>query len=184
MERLIESLRSAPVVDMGEYNYFVHPVTDCIPLVEPALLREIADAFRANIDLDDVEKIFTAESMGIHHATALSLAADIPFVVARKRSYGFEGEVAVHQVTGYDDGELYVNGIEPNDRLLLLDDVFSTGGTMEAMYDAVREIGAEPVAAAVVIRRRSAEARSLPIDVVSLVEVEVVDGTVHVTPTV
>lgn len=184
MERLIESLRSAPVVDMGAYNYFVHPVTDCIPLVEPALLREITDAFRTHLELDNIEKIFTAESMGIHHATALSLETDIPFVAARKRSYGFDGEVAVHQMTGYDDGELYVNGIEPDDQLLLLDDVFSTGGTMEAMYDAVTEIGANPVAAAVVIRRRSDEARSLPIDVVSLVEVDIIDGSVHVTPTV
>ena len=46
------------------------------------------------------------EAMGIHLATALSLETGIPFVVVRKRQYGLPGEVAVHQTTGYSQGEL------------------------------------------------------------------------------
>ena len=43
MEHLIGSLENAPVVDRGEYEYFVHPVTDGIPLVEAELMREIGE---------------------------------------------------------------------------------------------------------------------------------------------
>lgn len=39
---LENTLRDAPVMERNGYQYFVHPVTDGIPLVEPALLREIA----------------------------------------------------------------------------------------------------------------------------------------------
>ena len=181
MERLYESLRAAPVIDRGEYQYFVHPVSDGMPLVEAPLLREIADAVEDRIDLESVDKILTAEAMGIHLATAVSLETELPFVVARKRAYGFPGEIAVHQETGYGESELYINHIDADDRLLILDDVCSTGNTLAALCEAVEQIGASIQAIAVVIRRRSDDPiPELPLPVISLVEIDVVDGAVRI----
>lgn len=178
MERLTASLREAPVVDRDGYAYFVHPVTDCLPQVDPELLEEIAAGIEAAVDLDDVDEVFTAEAMGIHHATAVALESRVPFVVARKRSYGFDDEVAVHQRTGYDEGQLYVNGVHEGDRVVLLDDVLATGGTLRALYDALESIGAEVLDVVVVIRKRLSESPDLPFEVTSLVDVAVVDGEV------
>ena len=183
MERLVQSLRDAPVVDRDGYSYFVHPVTDCIPLVEADLLREVAEGVERVADLDAADKILTAEAMGVHHATAVTLETGIPFVAARKRSYGFEDEIAVHQVTGYDEEELYLNGISPGDRVVLLDDVYATGGTIHALHDAAVEAGAEVVDAVVVIEKRIEGAEEPPIEVKSLVTVEVADGSVNVLET-
>lgn len=179
METLKRTLREAPIVDRGEYQYFVHPVTDCLPEVQPTLLREIAAAFTEVVDLDRVDKIITAEAMGVHHAAALSMETGLPFVVARKREYGFDDEVAVHQTTGYAEDELYVNCIEEGERLLFVDDVYATGGTIRSMCDAIAETGGELVGAAVVIRRQTGEEPvELPFDVQHLLEVDVVDGEV------
>lgn len=183
MDRLIRSLEAAPVVDRGEYQYFVHPVTDGIPNVEPALLREISEEIVARVDIEAFDAIFTAEAMGIHIATAVSLETDLPFVIARKRSYGFDGEVAVHQETGYSESELYVNGLEAGDRLLVVDDVISTGNTLAALAAAAESCGAEIGAIAVVIKRTGdATLPDLPVPVTHLVEVDVVDGHVVVDP--
>ncbi|MFC7046150.1 hypoxanthine/guanine phosphoribosyltransferase [Halobacteriaceae archaeon GCM10025711] len=180
MEYLRQTLAAAPVIRRGEYRYFVHPVTDGIPLVEPRLMREIVDGVLDRVDVDAVDKILTAEAMGIHHATAVSLEADVPFVVARKRSYGFEDEVAVHQVTGYAEGELYVNNVHEGDRVLLVDDVVATGGTLRALCDALDRIGADVVDIVTVVRRAADEPLDLPTPVKSLVDVDVVDGEVLV----
>ena len=177
---LARSLREAPVVERDDYDYFVHGVTDGVPLVEPAVLRAVADGIRDRVDLENVEKIVAPESMGIHHATALSLETGIPFVVVRKRSYDFPDEVAVHQETSYGESELHVNGIEAGDRVLLVDDVFSSGGTIEAVCDALESIGAELVDVVVVLRRVDVEPDDLPVEVTSLLEVRVEDGTVVV----
>jgi len=40
--KLVESLKTCPIVKRGEYNYFIHPISDGVPIVEPALLREVA----------------------------------------------------------------------------------------------------------------------------------------------
>lgn len=182
MDRLVRSLEDAPVVSRGEYEYFVHPVTDGIPAVDAPLLREIADGISRVADLEGIDSVLTAEAMGIHHATALTLETDIPFSVARKRSYGFDTEVAVHQETEYSEGELYVNGIEPGDHVLVVDDVYSTGGTLRALCEALIELGAEPTEVVVVIRRGD-EPVDLPVPFSALVDVDVRDGRVVVEET-
>ena len=42
-ENLKKSLIEAPVVKKGDYDYFVHPVTDGVPLVHPEILEEVAE---------------------------------------------------------------------------------------------------------------------------------------------
>ena len=109
--KLTESLEKCPIVKRGEYNYFIHPVSDGVPIVEPALLREVAVLMIKKLNLEGVTKIVVAEAMGIHIGVALSLMTDIPLTIIRKREYQLEGEIALHQTTGYSKGELYLNGI-------------------------------------------------------------------------
>ncbi len=153
LEKLTDSLESCKMVRRDEYHYFIHPVSDGIPVVDPSLLREIACAMVRVMDLEGIDRIVVAEAMGIHIGTALSLMTDIPLTVVRKRWYGLEGECAVHQVTGYSKGELYINGLSPGMRVVIVDDVLSTGGTMRAILGALETIGVEVVDACVVIKR-------------------------------
>ncbi|HDR73997.1 MAG TPA: purine phosphoribosyltransferase family protein [Methanoculleus sp.] len=178
LELLKQSLLECPVVRRGEYNYFIHPITDGIPNIDPALLREVACAMIRILNLDGVNKIVTAEAMGIHIGTSLSLMTDIPLNVMRKRSYSLPSEIAVHQSTGYSKGELYLNGIVPGDRVVIIDDVCSTGGTMVALIDALTQAGAE-VADICVAVNRCDPWESCPYK--SLVSIDVTGSGVHIT---
>ncbi len=42
----------------------------------------------------------------------------------------------------YIEGHLYVNGIQPGDRVIVIDDTISTGGTLVALLSAVQDLGA------------------------------------------
>ena len=181
MEELTHSLETAPVVQRGEYEYFVHPITDGIPVVSPALLREIAGEIAQRVDFSTIDTILTAEAMGIHIATAVALETDRPFAIARKRSYGFDDEVAVHQETGYSENELYLNGLEPGQRVVIIDDVISTGSTLAALSEAVEACQATVEAIVVAIERTGdAEIPELPVPVDPLISVDVVDGRVRI----
>ncbi|MFP8952447.1 hypoxanthine/guanine phosphoribosyltransferase [Natrialbaceae archaeon A-arb3/5] len=180
LEPLARSLREAPVVERDGYDYFVHGVTDGIPSVEPAVLRAVAAAIGERVDLESTDKLVAPEAMGIHHGTALSLATDIPLVVVRKRAYGFPDEVAVHQETSYGESELFVNGIDAGDRVVLVDDVLSSGGTIDAVCDALEEIGAEIVDVVTILRRVDADHENVSRDVTSLLDVRVEDGDIVV----
>lgn len=177
-ERLRASLEGAPIVRHGDYDYFVHPLADGIPLVDPDLLHEVVVDVLAVADLR-VDRILTAEAMGIPIATALSLETGLPFSVARKRRYGLPGELELAQTTGYSANKLYVNGVAPGERVLLVDDVVSTGGTLACLLEGLKKAGVQVVDVVVVFEkgdgRRALEAQH-GIRIKTLLRVEVRDG--------
>ena len=183
MDRLRQSLLDAPIIKKGDYEYFVHPISDGVPMLRPELLREIVIRIIRKAEIENVDKIVTPAAMGIHISTAVSLMTDIPLVVVRKRQYGLEGEVSLSQVTGYSENEMYVNDVYEGDRVLVLDDVLSTGGTLAALTGALEEIGADICDIVCVIKKddgtnKLAEAGY---DAKTLINVEVVDGEVVIT---
>lgn len=180
METLRRSLQQAPVVERDGYEYFVHGVTDGLPPLEPAILREITDEICQQVDIESVELLVTPEAMGVHHAAALSLATEIPFVVVRKRPYDFPGEIAIHQETQYGESEFFLNHVDAGEQVLLVDDVLSSGGTIRAIHAGLEDAGAELVDCVVVLRRVDVDRDSLPVDVTSLLDVRVEDGDVVV----
>lgn len=183
MERLRDSLTDVPIVSMDEYQYFIHPLTDGVPRIDPALLRDVTNEIIRRVAFDDIDVILVPEAMGIHLGTALSLQVDVPLAIARKRSYGLDGEVSVAQVTGYDENDLYINGIDAEDRVLVVDDVISTGGTMSALIDAVTKIGAQLEQIIVVFEKDGGKPAAIPesAPVDSLLGVSIVDDRVEIT---
>jgi adenine phosphoribosyltransferase len=178
LENLRRSLEAAPIVKMGDYDYFVHPVTDGIPYMEATVMKEIIDRMQ-NMGDFDCDYIVAPEAMGIPLAVPLTLRTGIPYNVVRKRRYGLPGEVSVHQVTGYSAKEMYINGIRSGDRVVIVDDVISTGGTMRALVQAFRKMGVEIVDIIVVVekgnRKEELEAE-LKVKIKTLVKVEVREG--------
>ena len=180
LERLKRSLLAAPVFKRGSYNYFIHPITDGVPEMEPELIREVATHVVRIADLD-VDKIVTVEAMGIPIGTALSLMADVPMIIIRKRKYGLPGEIEVSQVTGYSKSQLFLNGIKKGDRVIVVDDVVSTGGTMLAVLQSLQVAGAVVKDVVAVIQRGDGVKRLAAegYDVKTIVRVEVDER--HVT---
>lgn len=178
MERILASLHDAPIIDRDGYDYLVHPVSNCVPMLEPELLREVVVEIVRAADLE-VDKIVTPEAMGIHISTAVSLFADLPLVVIRKRSYGLPGEVSLSQQTGYASNEMYINDVRSGDNILLLDDLLSTGNTLAAITDALEDIGANVVDTVVIIRKVGGDAmQAQDHSVTSLVDIDIQDGEV------
>lgn len=174
LERLKRSLLEAPIFKRGDYNYFIHPITDGVPEVRPDLIREVVSHI-IRIACLDVDKIVTVEAMGIPIGIALSIMTDIPLVIIRKKKYGLPGEIEISQVTGYSKSQLFLNGIKKGDRVIIVDDVISTGGTLLATLNSLKAAGAEVLDIVTVIERGEGVKRlkAEGYDVKTMVQVEV-----------
>jgi adenine phosphoribosyltransferase len=182
LERLKETLMKAPVVKFGDYPYFVHPVTDGVPEMPPALLAEIVSEIVRVGDLN-CDRLVTPEAMGIPVTTALSLKTGMPFSIIRKREYRLPGEVRVDQKTGYSKGTLTVNGVKRGDRVVFVDDVLSTGGTLRAVVGGLRSIGAVVQDIIIIVEKGEGKAaleKELGMRIKTLVKVDIIDGKVEI----
>ncbi len=142
MQRLRNSLQNAPVIWKGDYPYFIHPLTDGVPRLDPEVLSAVTDLCLEAIDWQEVDLILGIEAMGLPLTAPLSINSGKPLVVVRKRQYGLEGEVTIDQSTGYSKGEMYLNDIKSGERVVIIDDVLSTGGTIRAIIDGIEKTGA------------------------------------------
>jgi adenine phosphoribosyltransferase len=182
LEALKASLVASTIVKRGDYDYMVHPITDGIPRVEPQILKEVTDAM-AEAGNFDCDVIMTIEALGIPLAAALSLKTGKPFNVVRKRMYGLPGEVNLSQVTGYSKSALFIDGIKAGDRVTIVDDVVSTGGTLWALVEALKKMQVKIVDIIVVIEKTDKKAeieRKIGEPIKTLVKVEIVNGKVVV----
>ena len=134
LEKLQDSLRGAPIIWKGDYPYFIHPISDGIPRMEAEVLRATRDLIVDMVDWSEIDIIVSVEAMGLPLLAAVGEATGKPTVVIRKRSYGMEGEVRVDVSTGYSSSTAYINDIKPGERVLVVDDVISTGGLLSPSW--------------------------------------------------
>ena len=181
---LQDSLRGAPIIWKGEYPYFIHPISDGIPRMEAEVLRATRDLIVSMVDWSQIDLIVSVEAMGLPLLAAVGEATGKPTVVIRKRSYGMEGEVRVDVSTGYSSSTAYINDISSGERILVVDDVISTGGTLEPLLESLEGMGAVLQDVIVAIEkgdgrvRLSEERPEWPIR--TLARIDIVDGKVEI----
>lgn len=162
--RLLDLYRSfddVTIIDKNGYSYFVHPLSDGIPSIDPGMLENLSGLVCDLIgNIDRVDLLLTAESMGIPITSAVSLGLRIPFSIARKRRYGMQGEVEVLQRTGYSSSDLFLNLPTTAGNLVIIDDVLSTGGTLRSLVKGVRSTGIN-IAGAVILFNKMGDGMDL-----------------------
>ena len=132
----------------------------------------LANPFRGkNIDL-----VVGAESRGFIFGTAVACALSAGFVIVRKpgklphkrisKSYDLE--------YGQDSLEMHADAIVADQRVLIVDDVLATGGTMKACCELVHHLGGKVAGIAVLIELSFLRGREkiAPYDVHSVLKYE------------
>ena len=182
-EKLRESVLRSPIVMRKGYPYFVNPVADGVPPADPELIDEVTDAM-INVGNFDCDLIAAPETMGIPLAVEISRKLGIPYVAIRKKNYGLPGEVSIIQHTGYSESVMYINSVFKGDRVAIVDDVLSTGGTIAAMVRAMRErIGCEITDIVMVFDKSGNKASvesSIGMSIKTLLKVTISEGRVRI----
>lgn len=143
LELLKKQLRKAKIIKKGDYKYILNAITEQEPALEPSILDDCAQRLLKKLNYKGATKILTAEAMGIPISTAISLKTSLPLIIATKRKKSTLDEIAVEYICGYEDGVLHINGIKKGDKVLIIDDLISTGGTIFSMIEGVKRAGAQ-----------------------------------------
>ena len=122
-------------------------------LLNPAALamavEQMANPFRGR----NVELVLGAESRGFIFGTAVAQALSAGFVPIRKPGK-LPAETTAMQYEleyGTDTLEIHADAIRPDQRVLIVDDLLATGGTMKACCDLVKRLNGRIVGISVLI---------------------------------
>lgn len=123
-------------------------------------LLEDPIAFRTSVDLliehykdKKIDKVVGTEARGFIFAAPLALALGVGFVPVRKPNKlprnVFREEYQLEY--GTDTLEMHCDAIKPNERVLIIDDLLATGGTVAATAKLIQKAGGIAEDAAFVI---------------------------------
>jgi adenine phosphoribosyltransferase len=127
---------------------------DITPLLAaPEAFREVIRRLAAHFGERGVNTVLAAEARGFIFAAPLALELDARFIPVRKpgklpfNTHAFHYELEY----GNDALEMHIDALHPGDRVLLVDDLLATGGTMQACVKLTEAAGATVAGCAFVI---------------------------------
>jgi adenine phosphoribosyltransferase len=170
---MIESLKSLirDIPDFPKPGILFRDITPMLanPSGLALAIELLANPFRGkNIDL-----VVGAESRGFIFGTAVACCLSAGFVLVRKPGKLPHKRIAMSYELEYgtDTLEMHADAIIKGQRVLIVDDLLATGGTMKACCDLVTKLGGTVAGIAVLIELHGLNGRAkLPSEVHSVIK--------------
>lgn len=140
-EPLKELIRTVP--DFPKPGILFYDITTL--LKDAAGFAQLIDAFAAHYIGKGVDVVLGTEARGFIFAPAIAYRLNAGFVPVRKpkKLPAETAKVSYDLEYGSDSLEIHVDAIKPGQKVLLVDDLLATGGTMAATVKLVEQLGGE-----------------------------------------
>jgi len=112
-------------------------------LKDGAIFKETIDRMASLYNPDDIDIIVGIEARGFIFGSALAYVLEKPFVPIRKPGK-LPAEVIKEEYSleyGTDTIEIHKDAIKPSQRVLIVDDLLATGGTVAAATRIIEKLG-------------------------------------------
>ena len=127
---------------------------DITPLIQdPQAFRTLIDMFVYRHMRHRLDLVVGIDARGFIFGSALAYALNVGFVPVRKKGKLPLRTVSQNYTLEYGDAavELHEDAVRPGQRVLLVDDLVATGGTMLAAIRLLQQLGGNVVEAAAII---------------------------------
>lgn len=143
MKKVEDYVRSIP--DFPEEGIIFRDITTVIQ--DPDGLKLAIDGMKSFLEGVDFDVVVGAESRGFIFGAPIAYAMGKGFVLVRKKgklpcetiSQKYELEYGTAEI------EMHKDSIKPGQKVVLVDDLIATGGTVEAAIKLVEQLGGEVV---------------------------------------
>jgi adenine phosphoribosyltransferase len=120
---------------------------------DPEAFRGMVEAFSLDCRRLNINLIAAVDARGFIIGGALAYQMHQPFMLVRKKGKLPYRTVSADYALEYGNAtiEIHADACKPGDRVLIVDDLIATGGTVLAATKLIRALGAEVVGVAAII---------------------------------
>lgn len=149
VDALAEKIRKIP--NWPQEGILFHDITPV--LQSPQYFRLLVDLMVYRYMDQKIDVVAGLDARGFIIGAALAYQLNVGFVPIRKKGkLPFTTIAENYQLEyGHATIEMHTDAVKPGTRVLLVDDLVATGGTMNAGVKLIRKLGAEVVEAAAII---------------------------------
>lgn len=146
---LIDTIRNVP--DFPKKGIMFRDITTL--LKDQNAFKEVTDNLYEQFRSKEIDKVVSVESRGFIFGAPLAYALGVGFVPIRKPRKLPAATIREEYTLEYgsDVLEIHKDAITPGERVVLVDDLLATGGTMGAAIKLVKALGGEIVSLAFLI---------------------------------
>jgi len=123
-------------------------------LKDPEAFQLAIDVFVERYKDKKIDCIVGVDARGFVLGPPIALALKVPFVMLRKKGKmpnAITGKEYSKEYAGNDSLSIPRGSVQPGDRVVVIDDLVATGGTLVASVDLVKTLGGEVVECACVV---------------------------------
>ena len=158
-KRVVDAIRLVP--DFPKKGIMFRDVTTAIK--DADVFKEIIDYFIDKFKNIDFDYILAMESRGFFLGAPIAYAMGKGLVIVRK-----PGKLPAETISakyeleyGTDTLEIHKDAIEPGKKVIIMDDLIATGGTLNASIELVEKLGGKVQLAAFLIELPELNARKI-----------------------
>lgn len=117
-------------------------------LASPEAFSYVIDDIASKYSSDTVDKIVGLDARGFIFGASVAYKMGVPFVMVRKPGKLPDQCISVDYQLEYGQNtfEMHENSIQTNDKVLIVDDLLATGGSVKAVTQLIRELKADVIA--------------------------------------
>jgi adenine phosphoribosyltransferase len=161
MEQNIEDLRSSirDIPDFPKKGIIFKDIATLLGKGE--LLKKAVDMVVEHFKNKGITKVLAVESRGFIFGAPVAYMLGAGFVPIRKKGkLPYKTIKATYQLEyGQDTLEMHEDAIKPGEKVLVVDDLLATGGTVKAVTDLAKQLNAEVVGLSFIIELTFLEGR-------------------------
>jgi len=184
---LSKAFKNTIIKNVAGYPYPISPFAGVTQAINPEMLAEVAQFVQAEKLFSQANLIVTFDSAGTQLAAIVGQALNLPYLIAKKRKFDLPGEISFSVKTNFDEKIFYLYGNFKNKKILLIDDIISSGSTQKAANLALNKSGAKVIALFAVAsktniigKRYQDNLKDLQMPLITIMEIQIVNEKVAV----
>ena len=153
MKELIAAFHNQPLTPVKGRNYIITPLVDHEPETPYTLMNEAITYLSKLADFSGANKVVGEEDRGGFIAALVAHANRKSLGMVKWNPMGLTSQIAVDFRNAYAEGKMYLHGVRTGDKVVIIEDLVDSGGTIISMIELLREHGVQVMDIAVVAEK-------------------------------